>query len=171
MLLPSLFAEMNSTGHAGHCILASRVLGLVLEELKVPSEPLCVDYEFANAAAVQQMAQGRELVPPAMIAKTGSDGFDGYKHHVVTIVRAGNSALLLDPTIIQLERYMPSVSVSPVMVTLPWPRQEPLPIEIGGGRLTYWFRTGLNDFLNNEQWTDIDDAKRRATAVLRHMGR
>ena len=168
-LLPALFAEMNSTGHAGHCILVSRVVDLVFKELGVPSEPLCVDYQFANAAAVRQMAQGRDLEPPAMVGQTGSGAFEGYDHHVVTLVRDDTMALFLDPAIIQIERHMPSVSIPPVMVTLPWPQDAPLALDVGEGRLTYSFRPEQKDFMDNEQWTDVVKARARAMAVLQRM--
>ncbi|MEX1257370.1 MAG: hypothetical protein WEG36_07120 [Gemmatimonadota bacterium] len=168
-LLPALFAEMNRTGHAGHCIYVSRVIDLVFNEYGVRSEPLCVDFEFANASAIQQMAEGRALEPPAMIAKTGSETFDGYLHHVVTLVRDGPMALLLDPTIIQLERHLLDVTIPPVMITLPWPRVDPLLVDIGGGCLTYSFRPRDEVFKTNEQWSDLSDAKARAAAVLRQM--
>ena len=169
-LLPALFQEMNRTGHAGHCLFVSRVLNLVFEELGVRSEPLCVDYEFANAAAVQQMAEGRDLQAPAIVAKTGSGGYDGFDHHVVTLIRDNSMALLLDPTIIQIEKHLPDVSLPPIiMITLPWPRETPLPIEVGGGRLTYFFSSDYKSFRDNDQWTDVDEAKARANEVLRSM--
>ncbi|MEQ9398149.1 MAG: hypothetical protein RJQ04_03185 [Longimicrobiales bacterium] len=168
-LLPALFAEMNRTGHAGHCILVSRVMGVVLEQLDVVSEPFCVDYRFENTAAVAQLGRGRRLTPPALVAQTGSGALDGYDHHVVTLVRENAHALLLDPTIIQLERHMPGISLPPIMITLPWPREAPLALDFEVGRLTYTFRHEQIDFMDNDQWTDLHDASVRARAILAQM--
>lgn len=169
LLLPNLFEEMNGTGQAGHCIYVSRVMGIALKRLGIRSEPLCVDYEFANSPAIYQLIQRQALSPPAVIAKTGSGEFDGYDHHVVTLVRGPTMALLLDLAIIQIERHIPGVTIPPIKITLPWPRVAPLSFDLNGGRLTYFFRPTDKGFLNNEQWKDILDARARANSVIRRM--
>lgn len=168
-LLPPLMQEMNRTGHAGHCIYVARVIDRIFGHFGVQSEALCVDYEFANSAAVQQMESGESLKPPSTIVRTGHDDFDGYSHHVVTLVRDEGTALLLDPTIIQIEHYLPSARIPPIRLVLPWPRRDPLPLDLPGGRLTYSFRPHDSSFEDDSQWADVADADARAEAVLSLM--
>lgn len=172
-VVPAIFDELNKTGHAGHCILAARVLSQVLSAVGTTSHPMCVDYEYLNAEAVRQVGAGRpldKLTGDAFAGRTGTGGAGMYDHHVVTIIPEGKTATLLDPAIVQVVRTIPGADLPPLIITdLPLPLPAQRGFLIGGQNLIYTFRPDLVDFKNNEQWTDEAAATVRSSAVLKRL--
>ena len=118
-LLPILFKVMNSTGQACHCILVSKVLDLIFGAVGIKSEPICVDYEFANPAAVDHMKSGgspETCQGSAFIGRTGTGESGMYDHHVVTLIPRGKTAALIDPTIIQVMKTFPDVDIPMIVM-------------------------------------------------------
>jgi hypothetical protein len=172
-VVPAVFEELNKTGHAGHCILTARVLDQVLSAVAIPSQPMCVDYQFLNARAVRQVQAGRaldELTGDAFAGRTGTGGSGMYDHHVVTIVPHGKTATLLDPAIVQVTRSIPGASLPPLIITdLPFPPPAERGFLIEGQNLVYTFRPDILDFMGNKQWADEKAAAVYSSAVLMRL--
>lgn len=172
-MLPILFEVMNTTGQGGHCILVSKVLDLIFGSVGMRSEPLCVDYEVANPAAVKHLKAGGSsdtLRGAAFVGRTGTGEFGMYDHHVVTLIPFDTTATLIDPSIIQVTRTVPDVDIPMIVLDLSYPLPRVKSIEVSGSRITYTFLPDLRDFAENSQWTDDEPANGQARAILRHMG-